>query len=149
MIDSVFNTPSIDQHAIDGSPRPSANDGTAEVWRCPHFKHQETRTHRRSIFVFIVIFLVIGILAAVAGIAVTFATTEKLKGKLQHPIAPNNSTVILSNSFEVLTNASMDLSGVITVMDGPAQVFTMLDFVSSIWIGGGSIVLGIVIFLFR
>jgi hypothetical protein len=119
-IDSVLNTPTLEQNAISGSPLRPSNGATAEVWQCPHFKRQETSTHRRSFLVFVVIFLVFGILAAIAGIGVTFAATGKLKAKM------------LDGKWN----------------EAPI-VIAFFDFVSSIWIGVGSLVLGVVIFLFR
>jgi hypothetical protein len=122
---SGHNPRNLGLNAINEPQLGPGNDETAEVWQCPHLKRHEVTTHRRNTLVFVVIFLVIGILASIVGVGVTFAVTEKLRNKM-------------------LQIKTLDLK-----WNNLPFVFAFLDFVSSIWIGCGSAVLGAVTYLFR
>lgn len=92
-----------------------------EKWPCPHFKHQESKTHRRNILIVISSLLLLGVLASLAGIGSALYSATQLQARVGD---------LESNSWL-------------------PEILYFLDFVSSIWISGASLVLVLFLWFFR
>jgi hypothetical protein len=126
-------SPSPNSNAAKPSSGRSSRDQNVfpDRWPCPHFKHQESKTHRRNILIVIILVLLTGVLASLAGIGLTSYSAKQLQNRVVGE-SDNSSWSPNPIDYSLLP-----------------IILYLLDFVSSIWISGASLVLLLFLWFFR